>query len=231
MATAIATEDSARHKPRRRSAGYAELRDDDLRHLLARELHDRVAQTLTTMLIELENYKAEQYGRKGVIRQMEALQVSTREVLSNLREVLYDLRSEESEIGESFEGSIRTLVERFAERSSIHVKLIVSEGWPARVKSPAAINLYRIIEEGLNNIRQHSGATEANLVLTDTMDHLVAVITDNGRGIDLEEAVPPGMGMLGMRERALFLGADLKVTSFPGAGTELTVAVPRRTLG
>ena len=94
----------------------------------------------------------------------------------------------------------------------------------------AAVNLYRIIEEGLTNVRQHSGATEANVVLTDTMDHLLAVITDNGRGIDLDESVPLGMGMLGMRERALFLGADLKVTSYPGAGTELTVAIPRRAL-
>ena len=83
---------------------------------------------------------------------------------------------------------------------------------------------------GLTNVRQHSGATEANVVLTDTMDHLLAVITDNGRGIDLDESVPLGMGMLGMRERALFLGADLKVTSYPGAGTELTVAIPRRAL-
>lgn len=207
-----------------------DMQDEDIRRLLARELHDRVAQTLTTMLIELEHYKAEQHGRQSVLRQMEALQNSTREVLSSLREVLYDLRGDITEIGETFEGSIRTLVERFAERSSIATKLIVSEGWPARVKSPAAINLYRIIEEGLTNVRQHSGATEANVVLTDTIDHLVAVITDNGRGIDLDESVPLGMGMLGMRERALFLGADLKVTSYPGAGMELTVAIPRRTL-
>ena len=206
------------------------MQDDDLRRLLARELHDRVAQTLTTMLIELEHYKTEQHGRQSVLRQMEALQTSTREVLGSLREVLYELRSDPTAIGEGFEESVRTLVDRFSERTSIKTKLILSEGWPGRVKSPAAVNLYRIIEEGLTNVRQHSGATEANVVLTDTMDHLLAVITDNGRGIDLDESVPLGMGMLGMRERALFLGADLKVTSYPGAGTELTVAIPRRAL-
>ena len=159
------------------------MQDDDLRRLLARELHDRVAQTLTTMLIELEHYKAEQHGRQSVLRQMEALQTSTREVLGSLREVLYELRSDPTEIGQGFEESVRTLVDRFSARTSIKTKLIVSEGWPGRVKSPAAVNLYRIIEEGLTNVRQHSGATEANVVLTDTMDRLLAVITDNGRGI------------------------------------------------
>src|SRR5439155_26081301 len=107
---------------------------------------------------------------------------------------------------------------------------MLSEEWPGRLNAPAAVNLYRINEERLTNVRQHSGATETNVVLTDTMDRLLAVITDNGRGIDLDESVPLGMGMLGMRERALFLGADLKVTSYPGAGTELTVAIPRRAL-
>ena len=204
--------------------------EDDIRRLLARELHDRVAQTLATMLIELEHYKAEQHGRQSVLRQMEALQTSTRDVLSNLREVLYDLRGVEGEIGKSFEEALKLLVDRVSERSSLQAKLVVSDGWPKRVKSPAALNVYRIIEEGLANARQHSGATEANVVLADTVDQFVVVVTDNGRGVDLDESVPIGMGMLGMRERALFLGADLKVTSYGGSGTSLTLNIPRSTL-
>jgi len=67
-------------------------RGDDIRRELARELHDRVAQTLTTMLIELENYKTEHDGNHAVLRQLDGLQESTRDVLNNLRHILYDLR-------------------------------------------------------------------------------------------------------------------------------------------
>ena len=65
-----------------------------IRRALARELHDRVAQTLTTMLIELENFKVEQTGRQSALRQLDELQVSTRDVLANLRHVLFELRGE-----------------------------------------------------------------------------------------------------------------------------------------
>ena len=67
---------------------------EEIRRALARELHDRVAQTLTTMLIELENFKVEQTGRQSALRQLDELQDSTRDVLANLRHVLFELRGE-----------------------------------------------------------------------------------------------------------------------------------------
>ncbi len=65
---------------------------DDIRRALARELHDRVAQTLTTMLLNLENFKTDQVGKPRVLREITNLQESTRDALGNLRHVLYDLR-------------------------------------------------------------------------------------------------------------------------------------------
>src|SRR2546430_17430392 len=87
-----------------------------IRRAPARELHDRVTQTLTTMLIELENFKVEQTGRQSVLRQLDGLQGSTREVLSNLRTVLYDLRGEEG-IAEAFIESGLGLLATFQERT------------------------------------------------------------------------------------------------------------------
>src|SRR2546427_2572351 len=96
-----------------------------IRRALARELHDRVAQTLTTMLIELENFKVEQTGRQSVLRQLGELQVSTRDVLDNLRHVLYDLRGE-SGVEEGFVEAIRALLARFEERTQLRVRLSIS---------------------------------------------------------------------------------------------------------
>ena len=73
---------------------YADLAADEVRSVLARELHDSVAQTLSTMLLELEEFRAEQYGRIGVLRQLDLLERSTRQALSELRELVVELRAQ-----------------------------------------------------------------------------------------------------------------------------------------
>ena len=108
---------------------------DEIRRMLARELHDRVAQTLTTMLIELENFKVEQTGRQSVLRQLDGLQESTRDVLTNLRHVLYDLRGETG-IEEGFADGVRGLLDRFEEKTHVNVRLLVSPSWPSH-RGPA----------------------------------------------------------------------------------------------
>ena len=68
--------------------------EKDVKRLVARELHDRVAQTLTGMLIDVENFKIEPVEWNDVLRQLDTIQESTREVLTNLRQLLHDLRGE-----------------------------------------------------------------------------------------------------------------------------------------
>jgi signal transduction histidine kinase len=198
--------------------------------MLARELHDRVAQTLTSMLIDLENFKAEQIGRAGVLQHMDTLQESTRDVLNNLRELLYDLRGGH-DLEESFVDSVRSLMARFQEKVPIAAELAVLPGWPARVAAPAAVNLYRIIDEALSNVRWHSGAKAVRVTLQEDSEKAFSItIADDGRGLELEPAGPRGMGMVGMRERALFLGAELCVETVAGSGTTIRVIVPRERL-
>lgn len=204
---------------------------DQIRQMLARELHDRVAQTLTTMLIELENFKLEQTGRQSALRQLNELQGSTRDVLSNLREVLYELRGE-SGVEESFVDMIRGLLTRFNERTNVEVKLSVSPSWPSRVRSQAALNIYRIIEEALNNVRMHSGARLVEVVLRHAQGDEVAVeVKDDGRGADSGTGRRiQGMGLLGMQERAVILGGRLEVESIAGGGTTVRAVIPREQL-
>ena len=199
--------------------------------MLARELHDHVAQTLTTMLIELENFKVEQTGRQSVLRQLGELQESTRDVLSNLRRVLYDLRGE-SGIEESFADAVRDLLARFEERTRVHVSLSVSPGWPLRLRSQAALNLYRIIEEALTNVRMHSGAGLVEVVLGPVVGRQLAVsVKDDGRGTESPAGDrAPGLGLLGMRERAVILGGLLEVESTTGGGTTVRAIIPKERL-
>ena len=127
-----ATKSRAKNSPAGNSNGKhsnsngSHARDSaEIRRALARELHDRVAQTLTSMLIELENFKIEQIGNQSVLREVDVLQESTRDVLSNLRHVLYDLRGHAG-TEEGFVDAVRALLIRFQEKT--HVKAILSSG-------------------------------------------------------------------------------------------------------
>jgi signal transduction histidine kinase len=204
---------------------------DEIRRMLARELHDRVAQTLTTMLIELENFKVEQTGNQSALRQLGELQVSTRDVLTNLRRVLYDLRGE-SGIEEGFAEAVRLLLTRFEERTRVRVSLSVSKSWPSRLGSQAALNLYRIIEEALNNVRMHSDAGLVEVALGPLFGSQLAVsVKDDGRGAESAAGQrAPGMGVLGMQERAVILGGRLEVESTTGGGTTVRAIIPKEQL-
>ncbi len=216
-------------------ASYAVASDssiaDDIRRELARELHDRVAQTLTTMLIELENFKTEQTGRQSVLRQLDELQDSTRDVLKNLRTVLYDLRGEE-DLNDSLVESVRALLSRFEERTQVSTLLSVAPSWPRRVRSAAGLNVYRIIEEALTNVRLHSGAQIVEVALGPMQGNKIEVrVKDDGKG-GATDAVSsqPGLGVMGMRERALLLGGRLEVESEDGRGTTIRAILPKEQL-
>ena len=194
---------------------------------VARELHDRVAQTLTGMLIELETFKVEQFGRASVLREATELQDSTRQVLQSIREMLYDLRGEPAS-EDSFVSVIQGLLGRFEEKTRIAVELMVSPSWPKKLRSAAALNLYRIVEEALTNIRLHSGAHSVRVALEWLSGtELAVIVRDDGAGIHSSETLLiGGMGVLGMRERAVLLGGRLTVESNPGGGTTVQAVVP-----
>ena len=113
--------------------------------------------------------------------------------------------------------------------------------------SPVEVAVYRIAQEALTNVRRHSQATEASITLTYDEDALRVTVRDNGVGFDLATAAPiaanddstattetsarndlglPGLGLLGMRERAALIGGTIEISSRPGAGASVTLSVP-----
>lgn len=209
--------------PGTRQAGV----EDEVRRLVARELHDRVAQTLTGMLVDVENFKSEQVSWQDVVQQMDLIQSSTRQVLANIRQLLHDLRGEEP-LDDSFVDSVKALLVRFEEKSGIRAGIEITQGWPQALTPQASLNLYRIIEEALYNIRMHSGAQTVRIVLgTHAENELGIVVEDDGRGVDTDPSRPVGMGTIGMRERAMFLGGHIRIESEDGHGTLVRAMFPK----
>ena len=204
--------------------------EQDLRRIVARELHDRVAQTLTGMLVEVENFKSEPVAWEDVIRQLDMVQSSTRQVLTNLRQLLHDLRGEEA-MNDSLVDALGALIARFEEKTRIQANLTVLPGWPQALTPPASLNLLRIVEEALANVRWHSGASTVRIVLEPYSDDEVSVVVgDDGRGLDTDHSRPVGLGTVGMRERAIMLGGRLQIESEAGGGTVVQAVFPRHLL-
>jgi two-component system, NarL family, sensor histidine kinase DegS len=212
--------------PSRREAEQAGV-EEEVRRLVARELHDRVAQTLTGMLVDVENFKSEQVAWQDVVQQLDLIQSSTRQVLSSIRQLLHDLRGEEP-LGGSFVDAVHSLLKRFEEKTGIRTRIEVAPGWPEALTGQASLNLFRIIEEALANIRMHSGAQAASIVLGPHAENeLGIVVSDDGRGVDTDPARPVGLGTIGMGERAMFLGGHIRIESEDGRGTVVRAVFPK----
>ena len=204
--------------------------EEEVRRLVARELHDRVAQTLTGMLVDVENFKAEEVGWADVVQQLDKVQTSTRQVLHSLRQLLHDLRGEQTS-DDGFVSAVEALAVRFTERSQISVEVSVSPRWPSVLARHAHLNLYRIIEEALANARMHSGAKRVEIALQPySASEVTLVVRDDGRGVDTDVSRPHGLGTVGMRERAVLLGGRLRIEGKTGFGTTVRGIFPTELL-
>jgi signal transduction histidine kinase len=207
-------------------AGGSAVREPDAeaRQWLARELHDAVMQTLTLMVVDIEALKRDQHGRRRTIDRLDGLQSSTRDVLANLRHVLYSLRDEnDREAG--FATWLCDTLHQFQECSGIAARVQLGS-LPDEMSRHAARHLARIVQEALCNVAQHSGAQSVTMRLEAVDAALRLHIHDDGRGGACGEGMGSGMGVRGMAERATILGGWLTVDSQPGAGTTVQASFP-----
>jgi two-component sensor histidine kinase len=188
---------------------------DGVRLWLARELHDDALQTLTAMLIEMEEVRRERPDT-GDGHRLPDFQASVRSVISGLRRLLGDLREQSGE-DHGLVDHLTTLLGQLDHRAGIKGQISVSPEWPTSLSAHLASNLRRIAEEALRNVALHSGAERVMVSLEVEEERLVLTVSDDGHGC--LGTCPRGTGMLGMEERALILGGRLEVLSDPGAGT------------
>jgi len=198
----------------------------DVRDDMARELHDQVLQTLYAMKVELENFRSSQYGRETVLREVDLLEKLTLEVLSNLRQLVRDLRDDPALQDGLISGIRNHLITRFQRLSGQAVDLRVSRSWPARMNEQADVNVYRIIQEALNNTWRHARGRSVTINLELTGPRAVVWVGDLGDPLaDSTTSRVHGNGVLGMRERAALLGGRLTMNAGQ-AGTMVRASFP-----
>jgi PAS domain S-box-containing protein len=192
------------------------------RRRIARDLHDIVLQDLSGALqsLRLTDLRAKGSGMAlDLEEELEALGRAS----SGLRSAIYDLRRERER---PFLESVESLVElNQLATPEREIRLIVEDGFSVGLSRKASIELLRILQEALANVRRHSAATNVEVGLRTDNEAILLEVADDGRGFDPGSA-RAGMGLVGMRERVEELGGEIEVSSRPGSGTEVTVRVP-----
>ena len=205
---------------KRAEEALREIREAERRRI-ARELHDVVLQDLTYALQSMQVLKRmpEGAGRAGETeRQIEAL----KRAVGGLRDAIYDLRLESAgeqplvRAVESIVGMNRQI------GAGCEFELVVDEAFP-EISGNAGVEVVRVVQEALANVRRHSGARRAVVTLGTSAGEMLVEIEDDGRGFGPE--TPYGMGLTGMRERVIALGGRLEVQGREGAGTRVFLQV------
>lgn len=199
---------------------------------VAVELHDQITQLLCAILVRSQTLANKLLVREGPAK---------REAVK-LREMLGQAAEEVQRISRNLRPSILdelglaavlhdTSME-FAERTGVSVDLARVQ-LTARLSASTELTLYRILQEALRNVEKHARAHHVSVCLKQQGDFVQLAIIDDGIGFDpghlqTKRNERGGLGLLGVRERATYVGGALEVKSAPRAGTEIVVRIPCR---
>jgi two-component system, NarL family, sensor kinase len=208
-------------------ARSAEIGALEERNRLAREIHDTLAQGLAGITLQLETAEALIEGGASsqlIQTKIDQALVSARQNLDEARRSVLDLRLAPLE-GHSLPEALAWLTKGFNEQNQPQVEYR-QEGTRLPIPSRVEAGLYRVAQEALENIAQHSAAQTASLHLSITPEQVTLEITDNGQGFEPGQTPADRFGLVGMNERLRLLGGSLELKTNPGAGTLIRAVVP-----
>ena len=210
----------------RLSARLVDVQEQE-RRTLARELHDEVGQALTAVKMDIGiALRGEQLDKRtrGALEEARDLSDNTLRSVRDMSQLLHPSALDDF----GLPATLTTYLRNFAHRTGIRAQLAETMG--TRLAAAIELCVYRIVQEALNNVAQHSGASACTVSLSTGANLLRLVVEDNGRGPGNGRfGHGRGLGLIGMRERAQALGGTFAITTREGGGTVLAVTLPLQT--
>lgn len=195
---------------------------------IAHEMHDGQAQVLAYVNTKaqavrelLRAGRAEEAGE-----QLEELAKAAREVYTDVREGILGLRAA-ADSRHGFTAGLESHLEQWQDRSGIQAELVVTK--EPNLEPDVELQLVRIVQEGLTNVRKHSGSDRVRVEVASASEGVKIAIEDFGVGFDAQapgRSARPRFGLATMRERAEAIGADFELRSQPKVGTRIEVRYP-----
>lgn len=218
--TAIANQQQARDLTGR----LINLQDEERRRI-AHALHDTLGQSLTVIKIVADTGAKKTKDQPDVAEQFIEISDVAGTAHQEVREIVHNLRP----AGLDHFGlahAVKGVVRRLAGTTSIELsaKLDPIEGLLTKDEET---NVFRIVQEALNNVIRHSNATKAAVIFSRTIEGLEIVVEDNGTGMDVGSlSTGEGFGLSGIGERVRMLDGTVAIESAPGEGTRIVIAIP-----
>jgi two-component system sensor histidine kinase UhpB len=206
----------------RRRAGSAALQaQEEERARVARDLHDEVNQSLTGLLLRLEA------AREAAPPEMEAELAATKALANQAMRELLSLARQLRPTALDDLGLAAAVAGQVEQLSHGEIEAEFSaDGDLSDLGDDAQLVVYRVAQEALSNAARHSGAAHVSVSLRRRQDDGVELeVGDDGRGFAFDES-ERGLGIAGMRERALLIGGELTIESRPSRGTTIRLTVP-----
>lgn len=192
---------------------------DEERARIARDIHDRIGQSLAYLGVEADRIIRLNDRDEPIERPLAGLRADIRGVVREVRDTLYDLRTDVSE-ERGLVDALNEHAPRVAERAGLSVELDVQED--VRLPVLQEREMWRILREALTNIERHAAATAVEVTWRCDGKAALLGVADNGRGFDASNVDRvDSYGLLGMRERATSVGATLEISSVRGEGTHV----------
>ncbi len=195
------------------------------RALLARELHDSIAQSLAFMKIQVQLLRnAVQREQADKVRCIvDELDTGVRESINDVRELLVHFRTRTNT--DDIEQALQETLQKFQHQTGLPAQLDVhGEGLP--LPPDVQVQVLHVVQEALSNVRKHAGASQVGLEVRKGRRWRFAV-SDDGAGFDVTTVhAETHVGLRIMRERAARVGADVTMNSMPGRGTTVVLTLP-----
>jgi len=207
------------------TAGLFATQEEERRRI-SREIHDDRLQKLGMLAVELEKLERGPLESAELIRsQLAALRTRTVDISDDLRRTAHQLHPAMVEhLG--LPASLRSLCNDFSKQEDIHV-VFRQRHLDGSIPAEIALCLYRVAQEALRNVVQHSGARRATVSLVLAKDRVLLSISDTGVGFDREVIRGKrGLGIISMEERVRLVVGELTIRSKPGDGVRVVVEVP-----
>lgn len=204
-------------------------REAERKHL-ARELHDQVIQDLLSVNYELENLAEESVVQPELQEHLQQIRADIRLLVGDIRRICSNLRPPTID-SLGLGAALQSYANEWRERSGIQVNLDLDSNL-GRLPETIELSIFRVVQEGLSNVRKHAEATVVDVSLKHTSPRtLMLSIADNGRGLhpafDLKKLTTAGhYGLVGVSERVILMGGHVKIQNRAEGGTILRVEIP-----
>jgi len=203
---------------------------EDERQRIARELHDDTLHSLLIIANRVNNIKNGYTvkTRSRMKQYKESIRNDIFQITEDLRRLSLDLRPGILD-NAGFLPALKWLIYRLNKESHINARIVI-KGEEQKIPSKTDTMIFRIVQEGLNNILIHSEATEATVTLIFEADKLKVIISDNGRGFIVSERInhlasSGKFGLMGIQERVHALNGAFNINSANGKGTTISVEI------